>query len=110
MMLPPLPRLSDYDISPHNGFLPAEVPLEVLPDPYYQPWETVARNFQSLILSKRLRQIVDTLPILSTDLLLTEPEWRRAYSVLGFIAHAYIWGGVTPSDVSLPYPAQTRRS
>lgn len=48
--------------------------------------------------------MVDALPILSTDLLLTEPEWRRAYSILGFIAHAYVWGGDTPSDVSLPYP------
>ncbi|KAF2014978.1 indoleamine 2,3-dioxygenase alpha type [Aaosphaeria arxii CBS 175.79] len=101
-MLPALPVLSDYDVSPKNGFLPSEVPLEVLPDPYYQPWETVARNFQSLILSKRLRQIVDELPTLSTDLLLTEAEWRRAYSVLGFIAHAYVWGGDTPSDIIPP--------
>ena len=100
-MLPSLPVLSDYDISPQNGFLPNEIPIDVLPDRYYEPWETVARNFQSLILSKRLRQIVDALPILSTDLLLTEAEWRRAYSLLGFIAHAYVWGGNTPSDVSL---------
>lgn len=103
-MLPSLPNLHDYDISPHNGFLPDEIPIDVLPDRYYEPWETVARNFQSLILSKRLRQIVDALPVLSTDLLLTEAEWRRAYSLLGFIAHAYVWGGITPSDVSLTYP------
>ena len=44
-MLPPLPRLSDYDVSPLNGFLPTDLPLDVLPDPYYQPWETVVRNF-----------------------------------------------------------------
>lgn len=100
-MLPPLPRLSDYDVSPENGFLPAEIPLDVLPDTYYQPWETIVRNFQSLILTKRLRRIIEALPILSTDLLLTEPEWRRAYSVLGFIAHAYVWGGDRPADVSL---------
>lgn len=103
-MIPPLPRLADYDISPQNGFLPSEIPLEVLPDPYYQPWETVVRNFQSLILSKRLRRIVDALPVLSTDLLLTEAEWRRAYSILGFIAHAYVWGGDRPADVSHDYP------
>ncbi|KAF2865534.1 indoleamine 2,3-dioxygenase alpha type [Massariosphaeria phaeospora] len=101
-MLPPLPRLSDYGISPQNGFLPAEIPLEVLPDSYYQPWETIVRNFQSLILSKRLRRIVDALPILSTDLLLTEAEWRRAYSVLGFLAHAYVWGGDRPADIVPP--------
>jgi indoleamine 2,3-dioxygenase len=100
-MLPALPRLSDYEVSPHNGFLPDEVPLDILPDSYYQPWETIVRNFQSLILAKRLRRIVDALPVLDTGLLLTEAEWRRAYSILGFIAHGYIWGGNTPADVSL---------
>lgn len=100
-MFPPLPRLSDYQVSPQNGFLPAEVPLDILPDRYYQPWETIVRNFQSLILAKRLRRIVDTLPVLETDFLLTEAEWRRAYSILGFIAHGYVWGGDRPADVSL---------
>ena len=99
-MLPSLPRLADYEISPQNGFLPSEVPLDVLPNPYYQPWEIIARNFQRLILNKRLRQMIDVLPVLSTDLLVTEAEWRRAYSVLGFFAHAYIWGGDVPADVS----------
>lgn len=98
-MLPPLPRLSDYDVSPHNGFLPDEIPLDVLPDSYYSPWETIARNFQSLILAKRLRRVVDSMPVLNTELLLTEAEWRRAYSLLGFIAHGYIWGGDSPADV-----------
>ncbi|KAF2822120.1 indoleamine 2,3-dioxygenase alpha type [Ophiobolus disseminans] len=101
-MLPQLPRLSDYDVSPQNGFLPDEIPLSILPDAYYQPWETVVRNFQSLILAKQLRRIVDALPILDTDLLLTEAEWRRAYSILGFIAHGYIWGGDRPTDIVPP--------
>jgi indoleamine 2,3-dioxygenase len=100
-MLPAIPRLSDYDVSPHNGFLPDEIPLDILPDTYYQPWENVVRNFQSLILAKRLRRIIDTLPVLETDLLLTEAEWRRAYSILAFLAHGYIWGGDKPVDVSL---------
>ena len=108
-MMPPLPRLSDYDVSAQNGFLPDEIPLELLPDRYYDPWETIVRNFQSLILSKRLRQMIDRLPALTTDLLLTEAEWRRAYSILSFIAHAYVWGGDTPSDVSLPYPRNKMR-
>jgi indoleamine 2,3-dioxygenase len=100
-MLPELPRLGDYDVSPQNGFLPDEIPLDILPDVYYQPWETVARNFQGLILAKRLRRIVDALPVLDTDLLLTEAEWHRAYSILGFIAHGYIWGGDRPTGVGL---------
>ena len=101
-MIPQLPRLSDYDISPQHGFLPAEIPLDLLPDPYYGPWETIIRNLQGLVLSKRLRGVVDHLPVLSTDFLVTEAEWRRAYVVLAFMAHAYIWGGDSPADVCAP--------
>lgn len=54
------------------------------------------------MLSKRLRGVVDRLPVLSTEFLLTEPEWQRAYVVLSFMVHAYIWGGETPSDIVPP--------
>lgn len=103
-MIPPLPHLPSYDISPTTGFLPSTVPLQVLPDAYYAPWETVGRNLQSLVLSKRLRAVVDALPVLGTDLLLTEDEWRRAYVLLGFVVHAYIWGGDKAVDVGVYNP------
>lgn len=99
-MLPQIPRPSDFDVSPEHGFLPAELPLQFLDDPYYRPWETTIASLQALILTRRLRTVVDKLPVLSTDYLHSEPEWRRAYSVLAFIAHAYIWGGDAPVDVS----------
>jgi len=99
-MLEPVPRLSDYDVSPRNGFLPSENPIEVLPDAYYSPWEAIIRNLQGLILSNRLRGVVDNLRVLSTEYLASEAEWRRAYSILAFIAHAYVWGGNTPCEVS----------
>lgn len=54
-----------------------------------------------MILSKRIRGVVDRLPVLSTDFLYTEAEWRRAYLVLAFMSHAYIWGGDIPSEVSI---------
>lgn len=99
-MIPSIPRPADYDVSVTNGFLPEEPPLDHLPDRYYAPWERIIRNLQGLVLSRRLRGVVDTLPVLSTDYLVTEPEWRRAYSVLALISHAYIWGGDVPLDVS----------
>jgi hypothetical protein len=37
--------------------------------------------------------------MLSTSYLREEPEWRRAYSILGFILHAYVWGGTKPAEV-----------
>jgi indoleamine 2,3-dioxygenase len=99
-MLPPLPNISDYGISSEYGFLPSQLPLQHLPDPYYNKWEAIVANLQALILSKRLRGVIDRLDVLSTAGLEHDAEWRRAYMLLAFIAHAYIWGGGTPSDVS----------
>ncbi|KAJ9662814.1 tryptophan 2,3- dioxygenase [Coniosporium apollinis] len=107
-MIRDIPQPSDYDVSTVNGFLPAETPLELLPDTYYGRWENIIRNLQALVLSKRLRGVVDSLPVLSTDYLRTEAEWRRAYLILAFISHAYIWGGDAPLErvppsISIPF-------
>ncbi|KAM0274424.1 hypothetical protein ACHAQH_007862 [Verticillium albo-atrum] len=102
-MLPPIPVLADHGISPTHGFLPDVLPLARLPDPYYNKWEAVVGNLQALVLSRRLRSVVDRLPILSTIGLEHEAEWRRAYSLLCFTAHGYIWGGDQPAD-NLPPP------
>ena len=98
-MIPPVPDLGDYGISPEYGFLPADLPLERLPDPYYHKWEAIVTNLQGLILSKRLRGVIERLPVLSTAGLEHDSEWRRAYSLLCFMAHGYIWGGDSPSEV-----------
>ncbi|KAK5629110.1 hypothetical protein RRF57_004825 [Xylaria bambusicola] len=97
-MKPHVPLLSDYGISPTHGFLPDVLPLTRLPDPYYNKWESIASNLQSLILSKRLRGVIDRLPVFSTIGLEHDAEWRRAYMLLTFFAHGYIWGGDTPCD------------
>ena len=102
-MIPSIPDLVDYDVSAEYGFLPSTTPLLCLPDPYYAPWENVASNLQPLILTRRLRNVVDRLPVLRTDLLASESEWRRAYSILSFIAHAYVWGGDHVVDVSMSF-------
>lgn len=99
-MLPPIPRLEDYSISRRNGFLPDLPPLRRLPDRYYEPWEEVVDNLQPLILTKRIRGVVNLLPILSISRLRTEAELRRAYSILCFISHSFIWGGDKPAQVS----------
>ena len=104
----PIPEPEDYDVSSQNGFLPNQPPLEALPDSYYEPWEYIVKNLQGLILSKRLREVVDRLPVLSTERLFGQPQWRRAYSMLSFITHAYIWGGNKPAErvpppITIPY-------
>lgn len=113
-MIPSIPVLKDYDVSEAFGFLPNEPPLEVIPAPYYRPWENIVRNLQGLILSRRLRGLVNNLPILTTDYLRTDAEWRRAYSILALISHAYIWGGDRPCErvppaISIPFKSVCAR-
>jgi len=98
-MLPDIPQIHNYGISKDFGFLPTEPPLERLPDPYYTKWEAIITNLQALILSRRLRQVAHALPILSTSHLETPAEWRRAYVILAFMTHGYIWGGDVPEEV-----------
>ncbi|KAG0233963.1 hypothetical protein BGW42_007038 [Actinomortierella wolfii] len=88
----PLPVLEDYEISPLYGFTPHELPLERLPQAYYQPWEDIADNLIDLTQSKKLRDKVHELPVLNIDKLETIREKRRAYQLLGFISHSYLWG------------------
>jgi len=109
-MLPPILPLLDFDISPENGFLPTELPLELLPDPYYHKWESIVANLQALLLSKRLRGVIERLPTLSTTRLEHVSEWRRAYMLLGFMTHAYIWGGDKPQEVTFKKPKTSIRS
>ncbi|KAL8691799.1 MAG: hypothetical protein Q9218_003045 [Villophora microphyllina] len=107
-MIPPLPKPEEYGISAEYGFLPMERPLELLPDPYYNKWEAIVANLQALLLSKRLRGVIQQMPILSTSRLQHPAEWRRAYMVLSFMTHGYIWGGNKPEErvppsISIPY-------
>ncbi|KAI9934384.1 hypothetical protein MW887_005461 [Aspergillus wentii] len=101
-MLPPVPALADYGISPDLGFLPSEPPLDILPDPYFAKWEAIVSNLQALILSKRVRETVDRLPLLDASYLQSESEWRRAYVVLVFMLHGYVWGGSKPAEIIPP--------
>lgn len=98
-MLPPVPALEDYGVSPDHGFLPSELPLTELPDPYYARWEAIVASLQGLLLTKRIRETVNRLPTLSTAYLRSESEWRRAYVVLVYILHGYVWGGNKPEEV-----------
>ncbi|KAK4444222.1 Indoleamine 2,3-dioxygenase [Podospora aff. communis PSN243] len=94
--------LHEFSVTP-NGFLPDNLPLQRLPNSYYGPWETLIQDLPALIENGTLREKVDQLPVLSTSFLHTEPEQRRAYVVLCFLANGYIWGGKTAAQI-LPPP------
>jgi indoleamine 2,3-dioxygenase len=99
MMAPLIPDLRDYGMTAETGFLPAEVPPATLLDPYYEKWETILASLPAIIGDHSIRVVVDELPVLSTAHLQTCAEWRRAYVLLAFMSHAYIWGGTIPSEV-----------
>ncbi|KAL6816208.1 indoleamine 2,3-dioxygenase [Trichoderma camerunense] len=93
-----------------NAFLPQEKPCKQLSDRYYEPWETIAAQLPTLIENREMRDAINRLSILSTDGLNTEPEWRRAYVMLAYMTHAYIWAGdnpeeVLPSQITVPFLA-----
>ncbi|ORX71194.1 Indoleamine 2,3-dioxygenase [Linderina pennispora] len=106
-------KLEDYDISSTNGFLPTQAPLARLPDPYYEPWERIVDKFNQHMLAGRIRPLVDKMPVLDTGKLATMAEYQRAFTLLSFLAHAYVRGynsakteGVSqtlPESISVPW-------
>lgn len=98
-MLGPLNiNLSEFGISSKNGFLPDVTPLPRLET--FLEWENLVDCIPDLLKEGSFRQHADALPILDTSNLHEEDEWRRAYHLLSFMTHAYIWGGKRPSEVS----------
>ncbi|KAH6692184.1 indoleamine 2,3-dioxygenase [Plectosphaerella plurivora] len=88
-----------------NGFLPLEAPLKFLPDAYYEPWERIIHHLSSLLKAGKFHKEIKNMPVLSTDRLKTEAEWRRAYVILSFFLHGYVWGGEKPQAVLPPQVA-----
>lgn len=91
-----IPILEDYGLSPQSGFLPPELPLARLPE-YFDAWEKLAVDLPALIMTRRLRGLVDQMPLLDAAKLDGEPQWRRACSILSFISHGYVWSRPEPS-------------
>ncbi|KAJ2373096.1 tryptophan 2,3- dioxygenase [Coemansia sp. RSA 2607] len=106
-------RLEDYDISAKNGFLPSEPPLQRLSDPYYEPWERIMDRFNQYLLAHHIRRLVREMPVLDTSKLTSQAEFQRAFTILSFIAHAFVWGRngaasepaseFLPPSVSIPW-------
>lgn len=85
-----------------NAFLPESMPSRRFTDTYFEPWEVIAQNLPELIAGGHVHSAVSQMPLLKTDRLVGEAEWRRAYVVLAYMTHAYVWGGQTPKDVLPP--------
>ena len=84
------PNLADHNISSTLGFLSDQDPLTALPE-YFKAWDDLASSLPSLIASKTLRQAIKTLPLLDATRLSSRGEYQRAFVVLGFLIHAWVW-------------------
>ncbi|KAI9053231.1 hypothetical protein LZ554_002198 [Drepanopeziza brunnea f. sp. 'monogermtubi'] len=108
-MLGPLNvNLAQFGVSERNGFLPDQAPLKRLSSPYYESWETLLSQLPELIKTGSTRSEVDQLAVLSTSHLVSESEWQRAYLILSFFTHSYIWeaGGPSqrlPASIAVPF-------
>ncbi len=94
-------NLAEFGVSPRNGFLPDQLPLQVLIDQNWACWENIIRQLPSLLKSRTFKTRVDKLPIPSTSNFRSEQEWQRAYLILSFMTHAYIWEAGGPSEVCI---------
>ena len=104
-------ELEKYNISVDRGFLPATDPLLSLPE-IFKVWEEIGARLPGLVRTNQVRSIVEGLPRFPIDELKQEAEWWRAYALLTFISHAYIWcegdkgvASVLPELVAVPWCA-----
>ena len=93
--------LSDYDISPAQGFLPSD-PLEQLPD---SPMLShLGHELPKLLSARMVRQFIDG----QSDLLPSIPgtwrdqDCRAAMRILSFAGHAYVWEVPDQPAATLP--------
>jgi len=95
--------LSDYEISPEQGFLPPH-PLENLPD--CPTLNHLGRELPKLLSARMVRKFIDEQPQLLPSI---SPSWRdeahrAVMRVLSFAGHAYVWE--TPDQPSTSLPPQ----
>ncbi|KAH8177951.1 indoleamine 2,3-dioxygenase domain-containing protein [Sarocladium implicatum] len=112
-----LPNLDTFGISPNLGFLSNQRPLSSFSNPCFAQLDELATDLPILITTGSLRTKLDSLPYLDPIHLSSEGEYRRAYVVLGFLIHAYVWGGSRdngplgsiPSQLAEPFLAVCER-
>ncbi|MDO9118580.1 MAG: hypothetical protein Q7U39_11525 [Nitrospira sp.] len=93
--------LSNYSISPDQGFLPSD-PLEQLPDS--PALNQLGHKLPKLLSTRMVRQFIDgqrqllpTIPATWRD-----QDYRAAMRILSFAGHAYVWETPDQPAVTIP--------
>lgn len=88
--------LARFDLNKVNGFLPEQDPLASLPTAF-AAWDRVGGDLPALLITRRLRDEVERLPVLDPAGLHDGPEAERGLLLLTYMASAYVWGGAEPA-------------
>lgn len=87
-----LPNLEAFGISRTRGFLSDDRPLASFNNTYYAKWDALLARLPHLLSSHELANEIHGLPVLEIAMLSSEPDFRRAYVVLGFLIQGLVWG------------------
>ncbi|HMO01682.1 MAG TPA: hypothetical protein PKD37_02885 [Oligoflexia bacterium] len=98
---------ADFEIDPNNGFLPNTEPLSKLS----KEWEIVdelGAELPKLLLCDQVKQKIAKLKKLPVEKLNSRAERERAFMILSFLGHAYVWGekkipGSIPASLAVPW-------
>ena len=88
--------LKKYHIDPERGFLPGKDPSQKLPE-QFESWESLAENLSEYLKTERLREKIDSLPLINDPGFETDAEWERAMLLLSYFAHSYVHAPPSPS-------------
>lgn len=91
-------ELSQFQIDAERGFLPSEDPLANLPE-NFALWEECIHELPKRLVTGNVRQWINKLPRLKTELLTERPLQDRAMLILSYLGHAWVWGETQVSDV-----------
>lgn len=98
--------MTDFAISPTRGFLPETDPLRRLPTAF-DAWEDLALNLPKVLMTDRVRPMIEALPEFPIDKLEGEREVKRAMCALSYLGHAYVWTGeaahTIPAKLARPW-------
>lgn len=106
--------LSDYEISPDQGFLPQD-PCENLPD--CGTLNHLGRELPKLLSARMVRRFIDEQRTLLVSLPTTwqDEDYRAAMRILSFAGHAYVWevpdqpAATLPPQLAQPWCEVARR-
>lgn len=93
--------LSEYEISPEQGFLPQD-PLEQLPD--CPTLNHIGHELPKMLSARTVRRFVDGQRTLLPSIPATwrEQDYRAAMRILSFACHAYVWEAPDQPAATLP--------